>query len=252
MQESTHDEMVLPSGDQNKTDGQDSIHLESPALALKVEEHSARKRSSEIHKTLPVIHTDEISADVNIINTDETFPETLADAEKFDTSISTNNNPPAETGGIVISAYKVPMEKKSLGYVVTEEKPVQEIDGVVVKKSKRTENQEKDSEELIFTVVEQMPEYPGGQEKMLEFLSENLKYPDSAKESGIQGSVYVSFEVRKDGRISDVKVLKGIGGGCDEEAIRLVNLMPHWKPGRQNGKTVKTRFTMPVNFKLQQ
>ncbi len=103
----------------------------------------------------------------------------------------------------------------------------------------------------VFTIVEEMPSFPGGEAERNKFLSENITYPKQAAENGIQGTVYISFIVSAGGKIEDVKILKGIGGGCDEEALRVVKLMPHWKPGRQDGKAVRTLFNMPVYFKLQ-
>jgi TonB family protein len=250
VQESEIDEMVAPSGDHNKANTSDSMHSQAPALALKEEKQSGRKRSSEIPNAIPVISNDEISSFQDISITEDVSPEEIPEPEKFDTSVTENNNSPTEVAGTVITAYKVPAEKKSMGYAVMEEKPVQEIDGVKVNKSKRSENTEKESEEMIFTVVEQMPVFPGGQEKMMDYLSDNLDYPESAKESGIQGTVYVSFVVRKDGRISDIKILKGIGGGCDEEAVRVVSKMPRWKPATQRGKKVDVLFNLPIVFKL--
>ena len=106
-------------------------------------------------------------------------------------------------------------------------------------------------EEEIFTIVQDMPSFPGGDGAMLSFLGKNIKYPTLAKESGIQGTVYVTFVVEKDGSVSDVKVLRGIGGGCDEEAIRVVKSMPKWTPGKQRGKPVKVQYNLPCRFVLQ-
>lgn len=103
----------------------------------------------------------------------------------------------------------------------------------------------------VFTIVEEMPSYPGGDMKMYEYLGKNIKYPQIARESGIQGRVFVNFVVEPDGSVSNVKVLRGIGGGCDEEAIRVVKSMPKWKPGKQRGKAVRVSYTLPVVFKLQ-
>ncbi|MDO8896234.1 MAG: TonB family protein [Bacteroidales bacterium] len=103
----------------------------------------------------------------------------------------------------------------------------------------------------IFTVVESMPEFPGGAGKMMEFIARNIKYPPMARESGIQGRVFVNFVVEPNGSVSNVKVLRGIGGGCDEEAIRVVESMPKWTPGRQRGKAVRVSFNLPVRFTLQ-
>jgi protein TonB len=102
----------------------------------------------------------------------------------------------------------------------------------------------------IFTVVEEMPSFPGGEEKLLQYVRSNIKYPSIARENGISGRVYVTFVVDKDGKINDVKLLRGIGGGCDEEALRVVKGMPDWKPGRQNGRSVSVQFNLPVNFNL--
>jgi len=106
-------------------------------------------------------------------------------------------------------------------------------------------------EDEIFTIVQDMPSFPGGDGAMLSYLGKNIKYPTLAKESGIQGTVYVTFVVEKDGRVSDVKVLRGIGGGCDEEAIRVVKSMPRWTPGKQRGKPVKVQYNLPCRFVLQ-
>ena len=102
----------------------------------------------------------------------------------------------------------------------------------------------------VFQVVDEMPEYPGGMEAMYKFLSDNIHYPEKAKEEGIEGRVYVNFVVEADGRLSDIKVLRGIGGGCDEEAVRVVEAMPRWKPGRHHGKAVRVHFNLPIVFKL--
>ena len=106
-------------------------------------------------------------------------------------------------------------------------------------------------EQEVFTIVEEMPSYPGGEAKMYEYLGKNIKYPQIARESGIQGRVFVNYVVEPDGSVSNVKVLRGIGGGCDEEAMRVVKAMPKWKPGKQRGKAVRVSYTLPVVFKLQ-
>jgi protein TonB len=103
----------------------------------------------------------------------------------------------------------------------------------------------------IFTVVEEQPGYPGGEEARISFLQSNIKYPQEAKELGIQGKVFVTFVVEVDGSISDVRVLRGIGGGCDDEAIRVVKSMPKWIPGKQRGVPVRVQFNLPIKFTLQ-
>jgi periplasmic protein TonB len=103
----------------------------------------------------------------------------------------------------------------------------------------------------IFTVVEEQPSYPGGEEARISYLQQNIKYPEEAKELGIQGKVFVTFVVEVDGGITDVRVLRGIGGGCDEEAIRVVKSMPKWVPGKQRGVPVRVQFNLPIKFTLQ-
>lgn len=102
----------------------------------------------------------------------------------------------------------------------------------------------------ILDVAQVSPEFPGGEEKLYEFLGDNLKYPPLARDANIEGRVFVQFVVWKDGSIRDVKILKGVGSGCDEEAKRVVNLMPKWNPGEQMGKKVAVRYMLPINFTL--
>ncbi len=112
------------------------------------------------------------------------------------------------------------------------------------------EEEEEIHEEEIFTIVEKMPEFPGGTEKLFRYLGKNIEYPPMAKDAGIKGKVYITFVVDKDGSITDVQVLRGIGGGCDEEAIRVVKGMPKWSPGKQRGKSVRVQYNLPINFIL--
>lgn len=98
--------------------------------------------------------------------------------------------------------------------------------------------------------VEEMPSFPGGDEERQRFLYDNIVYPALAAETGIQGPVYLQFVVDTKGNITDVKVLRGIGGGCDEEALRVVKMMPQWHPGKQNSKTVRVLYNMSITFKL--
>jgi TonB family protein len=95
-----------------------------------------------------------------------------------------------------------------------------------------------------------MPEYPGGDKARIKFLSKNLKYPELAREKDIEGSVYVEFIVERDGSLSNIKVKRGIGGGCNEESIRVIKLMPKWIPGKQDGEEVRVSFLIPIKFIL--
>ncbi len=105
-------------------------------------------------------------------------------------------------------------------------------------------------EEEVFVVVEEQAEFPGGLDSMYAFIHKNLKYPELAKEKGIQGRVFVSFIIEKDGSISNVKILRGIGGGCDEATVEMIKNMPKWKPAKQRGKEVRCQFNLPIKFEL--
>ena len=108
----------------------------------------------------------------------------------------------------------------------------------------------KEEENKVFDVVEQMPSFPGGNAALMNYLSQNIKYPVIAEENGIQGRVIVQFVVGKDGHISDVKVAKSVDPSLDKEAVRVVKGMPKWIPGKQNGQAVTVRYTLPVTFRL--
>jgi protein TonB len=101
-----------------------------------------------------------------------------------------------------------------------------------------------------FTVVDQMPEFPGGRDSLFAYIAKELKYPEQAVENGVEGTVFVTFVVEADGSISNPKVLRGIGYGCDEEAHRVVKGMPNWTPGKQRGKAVRVQYNLPFRFKL--
>lgn len=127
-----------------------------------------------------------------------------------------------------------PIDLKVEKYI---EKPVEVI-----------EASEKDPPVLF---AEEMPSFPGGETERLKFLGDNIKYPQQASELGIQGTVYLQFVVDSKGNITDVKILRGIGGGCEEEALRVIKTMPPWHPGKQNGRTVRVLYNMSVSFKIQ-
>jgi len=102
----------------------------------------------------------------------------------------------------------------------------------------------------VFTIVEVMPTFSGGEKARQHFLATNLIYPQTATKNHIQGTVYISFIIESDGSVTNVKTLRGIGGGCDEEAERVIKMMPKWIPGRQKGKPVRVLFNTPIYFKL--
>lgn len=109
---------------------------------------------------------------------------------------------------------------------------------------------EEEEAEQIFTIVEDQPEFPGGTAAFYQYVQKNLKYPNQARRMGIEGKVFVQFVVDKDGNITDVQSVKGIGAGCDEEAERVIKASPKWKPGKQRGNPVKVRMILPITFKL--
>lgn len=106
-------------------------------------------------------------------------------------------------------------------------------------------------EEEVFDMVEQAPQFPGGPAELMSYLGKNIRYPVIAQENGIQGRVVCQFVVGSDGSVRDIKVLRSLDPSCDKEAVRVIQSMPKWIPGRQNGKAVSVRYTLPVTFKLQ-
>ena len=124
---------------------------------------------------------------------------------------------------------------------------------VEVVKIEQTATVEEEMEDApVFVLVEEMPEFPGGPAAITKFIGENTKYPAIAVENGIQGKVYVSFVVNAKGKVENVKIVRGVDPSLDKEAVRVIESMPMWKPGKQRNKPVKVSYTMPVTFKLQQ
>jgi len=111
-------------------------------------------------------------------------------------------------------------------------------------------SQSNPSEEPVFQVVETIPQFPGGQDAMVQYMVKNIKYPDQAKKDGVQGTVVGQFIVEKDGSITNTKVLRGVGSGCDEEALRVVSGMPKWSPGKDKNEPVRVEFALPIKFSL--
>ena len=122
------------------------------------------------------------------------------------------------------------------------------IEEVVV--SNEAEEMPEEQADEIFTIVEEQPSPVGGIKAFYDYVGKNLKYPGKARRMGVEGRVFVEFIVEKDGSLTDIKVAKGIGGGCDEEAIRVISHAPKWNPGRQRGNPVRVRMVMPIMFQL--
>ena len=106
------------------------------------------------------------------------------------------------------------------------------------------------NDEPAFDVVEEMPQFPGGMQALMEFLSKNIRYPKEAFEANKQGRVLANFVIETDGSISEAKVVKSVDPSLDEEAIRVISAMPNWTPGKQSGKAVRVKYTIPINFRL--
>ena len=126
-----------------------------------------------------------------------------------------------------------------------------EANGKDIADLKQVVTQAEPEPEKVFDMVEQMPQFPGGQTEMMQFISKNMKYPTIAQENGTQGRVTCQFVVGADGRVRDVNVLRGVDPYLDKEAVRVIMSMPKWIPGKQNGKAVSVKYTIPVVFKLQ-
>jgi protein TonB len=122
---------------------------------------------------------------------------------------------------------------------------------VEVKYVQQVVEEEEPEEQEIFQVVEEMPEFPGGMGECMKFLGKNIKYPTISQENGVQGKVIVQFVVNKDGTVVDPVVVRSVDPYLDKEALRVINSMPKWKPGKQRGKPVRVRYTVPVTFRLQ-
>jgi periplasmic protein TonB len=106
------------------------------------------------------------------------------------------------------------------------------------------------AQDVTFMIAEEMPAYPGGESERQKFLTDNIQYPPQAAEIGLQGTIYLEFVVDSKGNITNVKILRGIGSGCDEEAVRVIKMMPQWHPGKQNGKPVRVLYHMAIGFQL--
>lgn len=142
----------------------------------------------------------------------------------------------------------VPDNKKTVDYITpgADAPIIDSLDGVSL------EPETNSGPEPPFISVEIMPEFTGGEKARIKYLRDNVRYPSEALRSGVQGRVYISFIVEADGSVSNVNLLRGIGFGCDEEALRVLSAMPRWKPGIQSGKTVRVLYNTDIKFTLAQ
>ena len=187
---------------------------------------------------------DKREIDPSLLRTAEVVEEEMVDITKQEEQKPQPVEVPKQTTQLEIVQDDVEVEDIEINAEVEQNEVIEEYVAPEIEEEEVVEQE-------IFQIVEEMPSYPGGEAKLMEYVAKNIKYPQIARETGIQGRVFVGFVVEPDGSVSNVKVLRGIGGGCDEEAMRVVKSMPKWKPGKQRGKAVRVSYMLPVNFKLQ-
>lgn len=161
--------------------------------------------------------------------------------------------PPEETPQAETTEFEIVEDTKVIEneFSVTSFQQTSNVTATVAKIEIEVQEEQLEEETQIFTVVEEEAGFPGGIEKLNEYLAKSIKYPQQARETGTRGRVMLTFVVEKDGSITDIKVLRDIGSGCGEEAKRVVKEMPKWKPAKQRGKAVRQQFVLPVSFNLQ-
>lgn len=187
---------------------------------------------------------DKREIDPSLLRTAEVVEEEMVDITKQEEPKPQPVEVPKQTTQLEIVEDDVEVEDIDINAEVEQNEVIEEYVAPEIEEEEVVEQE-------IFQIVEEMPSFPGGEQKLLEYVAKNTKYPQIARESGIQGRVFIGFVVETDGSISNVKVLRGIGGGCDEEAVRVIKSLPKWKPGKQRGKAVRVSYQIPVNFKLQ-
>ncbi len=173
--------------------------------------------------------------------------ETIIQTQREDTPPPPEDTPPPETTEFDIVEDDVEIEQE---FNITSLEGTTNVAATVKQIVIEEEEEEVVEEAPIFRVVEQEASFPGGPAKLFQYLADNIKYPQQAKETGTQGRVYLEFVVEVDGSITDIKILRDIGSGCGEEAKRVVESMPRWQPAMQRGKAVRQYFNLPVNFTL--
>ena len=203
--------------------------VELQSLAEKKEAKVERKEEPQIEK----IEVEKVKSSVAF-----TTPEIKKDEEVQEDQEMKSQDELAATN-TAIGAFTVEGNDEEAGEVLKAKEVIAEPEPPKVEETK------------VFDVVEEMPQFPGGQAALLEYLAKNIKYPVVAEENGIQGKVIVTFVVERDGSITDVKVVKSVDPSLDKEASRVVKSMPRWQPGKQNGSAVRVKYTVPVQFRLQ-
>ena len=203
--------------------------IELASLAEKKEAKVEKKDEPEVEK----IEIERVKSSVAF-----TVPEIKKDNEVKEDQEMKSQEELQETN-TAIGAFNVEGNDETAGEVLKAKEVIAEPEPPKVEETK------------VFDVVEEMPQFPGGNSALMEYLGKNIKYPVVAEENGIQGRVVCTFVVERDGSITDVKVVRGVDSSLDKEAVRVVKSMPHWIPGKQNGSAVRVKYTLPVTFKLQ-
>lgn len=219
----------------------------SSANMVEIAQNQSRQGLKRI---LPAKAIDEKTTEkdnLQIINNSEIVLHTEVTETKREETLAAPVTISADEQDISAMESKVkPAAAQSSKRIDAEEDRVVYVEGVTT----RAKSTQMGKSDVVFEVVEQQPQFPGGEQKMKEFLSTNLKYPALAKENGVSGTVVVTFVVQKNGKIVDIKILKGIGAGCDEEAVSAVQKMPNWTPGKLKGKKVNVSLNLPIEFRL--
>jgi len=203
-------------------------------------------------------NNDKSTGTVRVITLENIFTEIPAD--KKDLQIPKTNSPKTPSIKFLVPDVKpdalvtnevIPTQEELLGNNPGTETVEGNSNGIdLIEENIELIETNNEATETVYNWAEEMPKFPGGETELRKFFSQNLIYPEIAKRAGVEGKVILSFIVDKNGNIVDVKVAKSIGAGCDEEAMRVINIMPRWIPGKQNGNPVLTRINIPVVFKL--
>lgn len=183
-----------------------------------------------------------------VVNEEFLVPEEIQIDQTFQEETPPPPPEPEEVPEVIeeIKIVEDDVETEDVDFSTEDTKEAVEIKQVII-----DDEEEEEEIEEVFLVVEESPEFPGGQKALMKYFSDNVRYPVVAAENGIQGRVICQFTVWKDGTIRDIVVLKGVDKSLDKEAIRLIENMPKWNPGKQRGKAVSCKFTVPVSFRLQ-
>ena len=190
------------------------------------------------------------SKDVQVVTADEGVADIIAEEEIEITRPENTPPPPAPAIAEELNIVEDDVELEQQDIVSSED------DATVAQQETFVapvveEEEEEESAQQIFTVVEKQPEFPGGTAELFKYLSKAIKYPVIAQENGIQGRVICAFVVNRDGSVVDAEVLRGVDPSLDKEALRVIGTMPKWTPGKQRGKPVRVKYTVPITFRLQ-